>query len=201
MRLYETPRLQFADRIFPTPSGRIELASAAAVAAGQPRLPEPWHDPRPASGRLRLLSPASPWALNSSFANDPKIARKLGPPTVTLHPDDAAAHGLTDGDLADLATPTGRLRARVVIDPLALPWCRLLPQRSLAQTHRRQRQRQHAQPRRPSRHGPLNQRPRHRDHRCSAPCARTLTHQSPYRSVALAEEDREDAKINEGRRG
>ena len=121
VRLYETPRLQFADRGFPTASGRVELASAAAVAAGHPRLPEPWHDPRPASGRLRLLSPASPWALNSSFANDPKIARKLGPPTVTLNPDDAAAHGLTDGDLADLATATGRMRARVVVDPLALP--------------------------------------------------------------------------------
>jgi anaerobic selenocysteine-containing dehydrogenase len=121
VRLYETPRLQFADRIFPTPSGRVELASAVAVAAGQPRLPEPWHDPRPASGQLRLLSPASPWALNSSFANDPKIARKLGPPTVTLHPEDAARHGLSEGDLADLATPTGRLRALVLIDPLALP--------------------------------------------------------------------------------
>ena len=120
VRLYETPRVQFADRVFPTPSGRVELASAAAVAAGQRRLAEPWHDSRPPANRLRLLSPASPWALNSSFANDPKIARKLGPPTVTLHPDDAAAHGLTDGDLADLATPTGRLRARVVIDPLAL---------------------------------------------------------------------------------
>ena len=34
VRLYETPRLQFADRRFPTPSGRVELASAAAVAAG-----------------------------------------------------------------------------------------------------------------------------------------------------------------------
>lgn len=119
VRLYETPRLQFADRVFPTPSGRVELASPAAVAAGQPRLPEPWHDPRPPADRLRLLSPASPWALNSSFANDAKIARKLGPPTVTLHPEDAAARGLAAGDLAELATPTGRLHARVSIEPLA----------------------------------------------------------------------------------
>jgi anaerobic selenocysteine-containing dehydrogenase len=119
VRLYEQPRLQFAERVFPTPSGRVELASAEAVAAGQPRLPEPWHDPRPANGRLRLLSPASPWALNSSFANDAKIARKLGPPTITLHPDDAVTRGLADGDLADLANATGRLCARVLIEPLA----------------------------------------------------------------------------------
>ncbi len=119
VRLYETPRLQFEGLAFPTASGRIEIASAAAANAGQPRLPEPWHDPRPANGRLRLLSPASPWALNTSFANDPKIARKLGPPTVTLSPDDAAHRGLTPGDLAELTSATGRLRAVVAIDALA----------------------------------------------------------------------------------
>ena len=117
VRLYETPRIQFADLAFATASGRIELASEAAVAAGQPRLPVPWHDPRPANGRLRLLSPASPWALNTSFANDPKLARKLGPPTVTLNPEDAAGRGLTRGDLAELATDTGRLQTLVAIEP------------------------------------------------------------------------------------
>ena len=120
VRLYETARLQFADLTFATPSGRIELASVAAEAAGQPRLPEPWHDPQPTQGRLRLLSPASPWALNSSFVNDPKIASKLGTPAVTMHPDDAAAHGLAAGDVAELATTTGQLRARVIVDPLSL---------------------------------------------------------------------------------
>lgn len=127
VRLYDSPRLQFADRVFATPSGRVELASEAAVAAGQPRLPEPWHDMHPTGGRLRLLSPASPWALNSSFANDPKIAHRLGPPTVTLSPDDAATRGLGDGDLAELSTSTGLLRARVAIDPDALPGVALCP--------------------------------------------------------------------------
>jgi anaerobic selenocysteine-containing dehydrogenase len=121
VRLFETPRLQFAEHAYTTPSGRIELASAAAEGAGQPRLPEPWHDPRPTGNRLRLLSPASPWALNSSFANDPKIARKLGPPTVTLHPRDAARHNLAEGDFAELETPSGRLTARVRIDPHGIP--------------------------------------------------------------------------------
>ena len=121
VRLYETPRRQFAALEFATPSGRIEFASDTAVAAGQPRLPQPWHDERPTENRLRLLSPASPWAMNSSFANDPKIARRLGPPTVTLHPSDAASRGLVEGDTAQLSTPTGRLQARVALDPAALP--------------------------------------------------------------------------------
>ena len=73
------PVIQFADGRFPTPSGRVELASARAATGGLPRLPLPLADPRPADGRLRLLSPASPWLLNDSFANDAKIAKRIGP--------------------------------------------------------------------------------------------------------------------------
>jgi anaerobic selenocysteine-containing dehydrogenase len=109
------PVIQFADSRFPTPSGRIELASASAAADGLPRLPLPHADQRPVDGRLRLLSPASPWLLNDSFANDAKIAKRLGPATVALHPDDAAARGLADGDEAVVANETGRLRLLVAL--------------------------------------------------------------------------------------
>ena len=66
----EQAAVQFADLRFPTPSGRIELACAAAAADGHGLLPRPHADARPAPGRLRLLSPASPWSVNSSFSND-----------------------------------------------------------------------------------------------------------------------------------
>ena len=72
-------------------------------------MPLPLADPRPADGRLRLLSPASPFTLNDSFANVAKLARRAGPPTVALHPADAAARGLRDGDEALLANETGSL--------------------------------------------------------------------------------------------
>jgi anaerobic selenocysteine-containing dehydrogenase len=111
----EEPLVQFADRRFPTPSGHVELASARAEADGLPRLPLPLADPRPADGRLRLLSPASPWLLNDSFANDAKIAKRIGPATVALHPDDAAERGLAEGDEAVVANETGRLRLLVVV--------------------------------------------------------------------------------------
>ena len=109
------PVLQFADGRFPTPSGHIELASARASADGLPRLPLPHADARPANGRLRLLSPASPWLLNDSFANEAKIAKRMGPATVALHPDDAAARGLADGDEAVVANETGRLHLLVAL--------------------------------------------------------------------------------------
>jgi anaerobic selenocysteine-containing dehydrogenase len=109
------PVVQFADRRFPTPSGRVEIASAAAEADGLPRLPQALADPRPADGRLRLLSPASPWLLNDSFANDAKIARRIGAATVALHPKDAADRGLAEGDEALMENETGSLRLHVTL--------------------------------------------------------------------------------------
>ena len=114
----DAPVVQFADRRFPTPSGRVELASARAEEDGLPRLPLPHADPRPTDGRLRLLSPASPWLLNDSFANDAKVARRIGPATVALHPDDAAERGLGEGDEAVVANETGRLRLLVTLSDL-----------------------------------------------------------------------------------
>ena len=112
--------IQFADLTFPTPSGRIEIASTRAEADGHPRVPLPLADPRPAEGRLRLLSPASPWLMNASFANVDKIATRLGPATITLHPADAAERGLAEGDDVLVANATGSLPLRVTLSG-ALP--------------------------------------------------------------------------------
>jgi anaerobic selenocysteine-containing dehydrogenase len=109
------PRVQFGDLRFPTPSGRVEIASASAEADGQPRVPVPFADPRPDRGRLRLLTPASPWILNDSFANDPKIARRIGAATVAMHPDDAAERGLREGDEAVLESAVGALTLAVTV--------------------------------------------------------------------------------------
>lgn len=108
-RLFERPRIAFADLRFNTPSGKIELASAKAESEGLPRLPLPHADPRPAAGRLRLLSPASPWLLNDSYGNEPKIRGKLGPATVALHPNDAARLGLKEGETVRLSNEVGSL--------------------------------------------------------------------------------------------
>jgi anaerobic selenocysteine-containing dehydrogenase len=109
------PVIQFADLTFPTPSGKIEIRSARAEADGHSGVPLPLADPRPTGGRLRLLSPASSWTLNSSFANVTKLARRWGPPTVTLHPADAAERGLGDGDDVLLANETDRLKMRLTL--------------------------------------------------------------------------------------
>jgi anaerobic selenocysteine-containing dehydrogenase len=109
------PVIQFTDLVFPTPSGRIEIASARAAADGHPRVPLPLADPRPTGGRLRLLSPASSWRLNDSFANVAKIAARVGSTTIALHPADAAERGLAEGDDALVANETGRLSLQVTL--------------------------------------------------------------------------------------
>ena len=109
------PVVQFADLTFPTPSGCVELASPRAEADGHPRVPQPLYDARPAGGRLRLLTPASPWAMNDSFTNDAKIALRIGAATVGLHPADATERGLAEGDLVTLANDTGRLELNVTL--------------------------------------------------------------------------------------
>ena len=115
MHLPAEPLIQFRDLTFPTPSGRIEIASESAAADGHPRVPQPLADPRPASGRLRLLSPSSQWALNDSFSNVAKIAAHTGPPAIAMHPDDAAGRGLAEGDQVLVANETGRLVMRVTL--------------------------------------------------------------------------------------
>lgn len=109
------PEMQFPDLAFPTPSGRIEIASARAEADGHPRLPLAEADPRPAEDRLRLLTPASPWLMNDSYANDRRVAERMGAATVTLHPEDARARGLAAGQRVRLSNETGSLELDLAI--------------------------------------------------------------------------------------
>ena len=133
---WQEPVLQFADFNFPTPSGKIEIASEAAVEAGLPRVPIADADAHPTGMGLRLLSPASKWLMNSSYHNDPKIAAKLGPEHVVLHPDDAAKRGIENGASVRVSNATGSIEmiadvAAIIPQGVALAaksrWPKLLP--------------------------------------------------------------------------
>lgn len=107
--------VQFENRVFDTPSGRIEFASARAAADGLPRIPECRSDPRPSSGNLRLLSPADAWLLNTSFGNVSKIGKRLGKATIALNPLDAAERHLEDGEAAVVRNDFGSLELQVLV--------------------------------------------------------------------------------------
>jgi anaerobic selenocysteine-containing dehydrogenase len=97
----------WADGGFPTPSGRVELASDRLEQMGQPRVPTfvpPREGPTgPDADRLplQLMTPKHHTRfLNSGYAHLPKHGPAEGGPFVELDPVDAAARGLADGDCA-----------------------------------------------------------------------------------------------------
>lgn len=122
------PVVPFADLVFSTPSGRIEVASDAFVAAGLPRAPQARSDERPPGGRLRVLSPASLWQLNSSYGNDEKIRARCGTPAVTVNGADAERLGLKENELVELLNETGCLGPlRLIIGDMVPPGVALVP--------------------------------------------------------------------------
>lgn len=114
-RLYDSPKLQFEDLTFSTPSGLIEVASERLAAAGLPLAPFAHADPLPPPGRLRVLSPASEWLMNSSYGNDDRIRARLGEPKVYLNRHDVETRNLRDGETVTLATSAGSLTLRLAV--------------------------------------------------------------------------------------
>ena len=115
------PVIQFASFDFPTPSGKIEIASQQASDDGLPLLPEPHADPRPDTNCLRLLTPASSWSLNASFGNAPKIDKQRGEDRVLLHPDDAQRRNLNDADRVLLSNACGSIELQLSLSDDVLP--------------------------------------------------------------------------------
>ncbi|CAN5423041.1 molybdopterin oxidoreductase family protein [soil metagenome] len=114
-KLYQTPRVQFEDLRFNTPSGHIEIRSERLAAQGHPAVPIAHADKGPPDGRLRLLTPASKWLLNSSYGNDAKIMTQLGSPKVRINKWDAERRNLGQGETVMLSTAAGSVELRVEI--------------------------------------------------------------------------------------
>ena len=109
------PVVPFADGKFATPIGKIEIASYQFEEAGLPRAPQPWADARPSGGKLRLLSPASPWRMNSSYDNVEKVRRQTLTADVRLNPIEASLRGLINGMPVIVSSEAGSLPLSVAI--------------------------------------------------------------------------------------
>ena len=118
---FSSPHITFERHDYPTPSGRIEIASEPAEKDGHPRTPQPAYDPRPPPGELRLLSPAGRWQMNDSYGNDAIVRRTLGACQVTISPADAKLLRLADGDEVELWNQTGRLECVVGVSDQVPP--------------------------------------------------------------------------------
>ena len=95
--------LILCDTVTPdTETGRIELFSAALeveTGFGVPRF-----DPVPQDLPLVLITPSSDKRINATFGSAPLSA---GPESIEVHPEDAAARGLEEGDTVEVANARG----------------------------------------------------------------------------------------------
>jgi anaerobic selenocysteine-containing dehydrogenase len=117
------PFLPFAQGNFPTPSGKAEFYSETLKRQGLDPVvaftppDESRHGSKAAGFPLELLARKPDNHLNSSFANLPSV-RELEPwiGDLEMHPTDAEARGVRDGDRIRAFNPRGEivLQARVV---------------------------------------------------------------------------------------
>jgi anaerobic selenocysteine-containing dehydrogenase len=113
----------FAEGRFPTPSGKCELYSEREARAGRDPLPHyapPHEDPQTkpelaAKYPLQLLSPPASPFLNSTFVNVDALRQAAGERTLEIHPTDAAARGVVDGQSVTVFNARGRFRAKAVV--------------------------------------------------------------------------------------
>ncbi|MDR2325378.1 MAG: molybdopterin oxidoreductase family protein [Acidovorax sp.] len=117
----------FAEGGFATPSGKCEFDNPRLAALGINTLPDyvPNYEPPTAAFPLAMISPPARNFLNSTFANVASLNRMEQRPLLELHPDDAAARGIADGDRLRVfnargehvchAAINGRARAGLVV--------------------------------------------------------------------------------------
>jgi anaerobic selenocysteine-containing dehydrogenase len=119
----------FAGGEFPTPSGKCELYSEREARAGRDPLPHyvpPHEDPQTkpelaAKYPLQMLTPPAPSFLNSTFVNVDALRKSAGERTLEIHPTDATARGITDGQMVSVFNARGRFRARAVVADTVKP--------------------------------------------------------------------------------
>ncbi len=119
----------FDEGNFPTPSGKCELINERLLDQDLPAVPDfiPPRESRRSAPELAarfplaLISPAAHAFLNSSFAHLPKQMRQEKRPFVELHPEDAAARNIRDGDRVRAFNERGACELAAVVTTRARP--------------------------------------------------------------------------------
>lgn len=119
------PDAPFAEGGFPTPSGKCEFWSDRLAARGLDPLPAylPNHE-APGSSRLypvAMISPPARNFLNSTFVNLKSLRDIEGRPLVEIHPQDAAARAIAEGDLVRVFNGRGSHECHAVVSERARP--------------------------------------------------------------------------------
>ena len=132
------PDAPFAEGAFPSPSGKCEFYSQRLVDMGQDGLPDyiaNYEVPQSNSEfPLAMISPPARNFLNSSFVNLQSLRDIETEPVLEMHPEDAQARGIQDGDVIRVFNQRGTYhckaqlndRARLgVVNGLGIWWRKL----------------------------------------------------------------------------
>lgn len=106
---------------FNTPSGKIELYSSRAEEQGLPAIPQASYDNPEEVNTFRLITPASDYRLNDSYANDPKLIANSGEAEVYMHSSDASRLGVNPGDKLTLKNSNGSIDLVTSVADISVP--------------------------------------------------------------------------------
>jgi anaerobic selenocysteine-containing dehydrogenase len=97
-----------AGQVFRTPSGKLEFFSQALADEGLPPMPDWQPDPAGDSAYpLRLLTTPGYFQSHTAFSGVASLRKREGAPWAVLHPADAGARGLRDGQVVRLSNKRG----------------------------------------------------------------------------------------------
>ncbi|MFZ5826087.1 MAG: molybdopterin-containing oxidoreductase family protein [Bacillota bacterium] len=125
----------FAEGGFRTPSGKAEFYSEALAAQGLDPVidyvpPAESVDGSPelaARYPLGLITPAAHHFLNTTFANQPRMMKGEGAPTIYLNPVDAEARGIASGDWVRVFNDRGSVRLQAQVGDWSRPGVAVSP--------------------------------------------------------------------------
>ncbi|KVA72149.1 molybdopterin oxidoreductase [Burkholderia ubonensis] len=117
------PDAPFANGGFRTPSGKCEFYSAQLAEMGMDPVPDylaPFESAEAAPDLaarypLAMISPPARNFLNSTFVNVDSLRNTEGQPHLDIHPVDADARGIVDGDVVRIFNDRGSMQARARI--------------------------------------------------------------------------------------
>jgi len=123
------PHAPFAEGGFPTPSGKCELVAPSLAEMGLDPLagyvpPRESVATAPELARrypLAFISPPAHHFLNSTFSAQPVFVRREGEPSLTIHPRDATARGIAEGQMVRTFNDRGSFVARAHVSDAARP--------------------------------------------------------------------------------
>jgi anaerobic selenocysteine-containing dehydrogenase len=117
------PDAPFAKGGFPTPSGRCEFFSQRLAYLGQDGLPDHVPNYEVASSQSRyplaMISPPARNFLNSTFVNVQSLRDIEAEPVLEMHPQDAAARGITDGAVVRVFNDRGTYHCKAKLNQRA----------------------------------------------------------------------------------